>query len=441
MMDIALPKSLHAMSNRRFTIALLAILLIGLAMRIGWAVSRDGTSLDALPDQLEYLQAGDALRERGELAFVDPRFGSLVYAFRMPGYPMVVAAMDGNARWIRIAQSLIDTLTAVAAAMLAFRISNSCICGLLAALFVVLNPFLIYFSGLILTETISASLITWGVLLLFIGSPPTRAQSSWKACVIWWLGILLLVMSIYFRPSLIGLPVLLAVSSCALVEYHSPTTRRRIPVAFLAGVLTLAFLFPWALRNRAVTGEWIWTTTNSGFTWYDGYNPAATGQSDQRFTQAMPELRIMNESVRSSYLQSKARDWAIENPLRSIELAGIKLARTFSPIPLSDQFGSNKLHVAAAIVFSVPIFTLAVMGLWSSRVSRGTKLMLAMPVLYIAMVHTLTVGSLRYRVPIEPIIGVLAGMGAAALIRRESADGDDFGEVDEQDELRISNQT
>jgi len=31
-----------------------------------------------------------------------------------------------------------------------------------------------------------------------------------------------------------------------------------------------------------VLGRWIWTSTNAGFTAYDGFNPDATGASEVR---------------------------------------------------------------------------------------------------------------------------------------------------------------
>ena len=58
------------------------VVLTGLALRLGWALSRpvDDAALEALPDQREYLEAARSLRHGDGLAFVAPRFTDRVVA-------------------------------------------------------------------------------------------------------------------------------------------------------------------------------------------------------------------------------------------------------------------------------------------------------------------------------------------------------------------------
>lgn len=53
---------------------LLAVLLLGLVVRCGWALRQptDREALRALPDQVEYVALADRLLADGELWFVDP---------------------------------------------------------------------------------------------------------------------------------------------------------------------------------------------------------------------------------------------------------------------------------------------------------------------------------------------------------------------------------
>ena len=53
--------------------------------------------------------------------------------------------------------------------------------------------------------------------------------------------------------------------------------------------------------------------------------------------------------------------------------------------------------------------------LLSRQLTRRAKLMLLAPAAYFTIVHALSVGSLRYRVPVEPELAVIAGSGAAAI--------------------------
>ena len=54
--------------------------------------------------------------------------------------------------------------------------------------------------------------------------------------------------------------------------------------------LTLLVVGVWGVRNHAVLGRWVWLTTNGGVTKYDGFNPDATGASDQGFLRSL-EMR------------------------------------------------------------------------------------------------------------------------------------------------------
>jgi hypothetical protein len=181
--------------------ALAAILLLGLALRITWAIHQptDLVSLKSLPDQLEYLQLGDHLLHGQGLQFTDDRFGRQVWAYRTPGYPVFVALCGGRPMIIRIAQAILDTGTVLAIWILAGRWLSPRQC-LVAAGLVAANPLLIYFTGLILSETLFTAMLAWGmVLLTFAGAMPI-------------VGLLILAASILVRPSAIALPVFLAIA-------------------------------------------------------------------------------------------------------------------------------------------------------------------------------------------------------------------------------------
>jgi hypothetical protein len=261
-------------------------------------------------------------------------------------------------------------------------------------------------------------MLIWGMLLLV-----NRIRSAKLSALAWFVGAILLAVSVLVRPSAILLPLVIG-ASAAFVErdlrrpFH---WRWSPPVTTLMLLLTLAALLPWAWRNQRVMGRWIWTTTNSGFTLYDGFNPDATGASDQSFVRSMPQLRLMNETARSQYLANQAAQYIRENPLRCVELAAIKAARTLSPIPLSTEFGSNWRLVAVALVYMLPMDLLAIAGLWNGRIARSAKVFLLAPLLYFTVVHAATVGSLRYRMPADVPIAILAGLGIAGL-RRMSND-------------------
>lgn len=182
-------------------------------------------------------------------------------------------------------------------------------------------------------------------------------------------------------------------------------------------LLTLLALLPWTIRNHAVLNRWVPLDTNSGFTLYDGFNPRATGASDQTFVKQMPKLQSMDELRRSDYLASLAKRYIADHPARVISLAVAKLARTWSPITLSNEFGQLRYQLIAA-GFAIPFDLLIIAGLFRGELSRGAKAFLLTPAVYFSIVHALTVGSLRYRIPAEPPLAILAAVALFKVVEK-----------------------
>ena len=409
---------------RKIPLALWFILAAALALRVGWGVTRpvDDAAIDQLPDQREYLDTARTFLNGEGFSFADPRFGQRVYAHRTPGYPLLIAATGGSVRATRVVQAILDTSTVLAVFLLARRWLSPAAC-LVAAMLVAFNPFLVYFSALVLTETLFTSMLAWGMLLI------TSSRT-----LPWLVGGVLLASSTLVRPGALLLPVILAI----LGALATRTNRRpdpayqqrrgwlpRLPVGTSMLLLTILVLLPWAIRNQRVLGRWVWTSTNAGITRYDGFNPDATGASDQSFVAAMPHLRSMTETERNDYLAREASHFIRQRPLDSIKLAWAKVLRTWSPRPLSSEF-SRTLYVAVAMAYSIPLFALFVIGWLTSPMPATSKLFLAAPAAYLTFAAMLSVGSLRYRIPAEvPMAVVAASVFSRALPARDATDNSD----------------
>ena len=405
----------------RFRLTIL--LAAALAVRLAWAIAQPVTdgAIDRLPDQAEYLALGRNLLHGQGLKFFDPRFAEEVWAFRTPGYPLLVAACGGSVRTVRVAQAFLDTSTVLAIYLLARRWLRSG-ASLVAAGVVAVNPFLIYFTGLILTETLFTAMLAWGMVLL-LGRADTETNRStavgWGGTFLWLTGVLLLVLSILVRQSAIALPLVLVVVAALVNRRQGAPYHRRwpLPVGATVVLLTLLALLPWAWRNYRVLGRWVWTTTNGGITLYDGLNPDATGASDQSFVRSMPQLRAMGEVGRSEYLSDLATQFARQQKRRAVELAGLKAARTWSPVPLSQEYGDWKYR-AVGLLYTLPLYLAVLLGLLRGGGSGpalppAAKVFLLLPAIYFTAVHMISVGSLRYRVPSEPPMAVIAASVAA----------------------------
>ncbi len=399
------------------------ILLAGLAVRVGWGLRQpsDPAALSNLPDQSEYLELGQHLHDHQGLWFIDERFLAPVFAYRTPGYPALIALCQARPKIVRMVQRSLDATTVLAIYLLAKKLPPRIFppaessprmqwVPVIAALIVAVNPFLIFFTGLILSETLFTAMLAWGMCLLIISGGPWPVGRG--RLLAWLGGGLLLALSLLVRPGALLLPVFLAGAAAVVI----PSERPRLPLPVAATMLVLIgiVLFPWAARNRLQLKEWIWTTTNAGITRYDGFNPDATGASDQSFVKSMPFLQDTTEPARSRYFLEKADEWMRQNPWQAASLAVKKIGRTWSPIPLSDQYGSRRAYVLVGLCFSLPVDLLLIVGLKRITLSRASKMYLLIPAIYFTVAAGLSVGSLRYLLPAQPPMAILA---ASALSR------------------------
>lgn len=400
--------------QRSASIRLTIILLLGLAVRLGWALHQpsDDAAIDQLPDQREYLQLGSNFFSEGGLWMIDPRFRQAVYAYRTPGYPLLIACCGAKPIVVRIVQAFLDTSTILAIFLLARRWLSAG-GALLAAAITAINPYMIFFTGLILSEPLFTAMLCWGLTLLILSDGPWPDGSKLLA---WIGGAALLAFSAMVRPGALAMPVVLGVGA-ALANRNIVKANQKpwpLPVAATMLVITALVMFPWAARNRWTLGSWIWTSTNDGITRYDGFNPDATGASNQSFVDFMPWTRDMTEVARSRYFAQMADDWIENHPLDSLRLAAVKIGRTWSPMPLSREYGSKLLYNLVGLIFGVGLDLLVLAGLWQGILPGAAKRVLLLPAVYFTVAAMLSVGSLRYRIPAE---GPMAIIAASAVSR------------------------
>jgi hypothetical protein len=181
---------------------------------------------------------------------------------------------------------------------------------------------------------------------------------------------------------------------------------------------------PWWIHNYAVAGRFVPTSLQVGASLYDGLNPAATGASDMRFVpRFVQEQRTADaaddtplDGIFEDRLDRRMRDasisWALQNPKRVLELAGIKLARMWNLWPNAAEFRSSTLRLALAATYG-PVILLALVGAWRFA-RRGWPFVLCwLPAIYFTCLHVIFVSSIRYR---QPAMLPLIVLAAAAII-------------------------
>ena len=199
---------------------------------------------------------------------------------------------------------------------------------------------------------------------------------------------------------------------------------------FCLGIVMV--MSPWWVRNYMETNKFVPTTLQVGASLYDGWHPGASGSSDEgmgfvnafiveqraedkRTLLSGKKLESTLEWRVDQRLKNAAIEWALENSSDAMRLGLVKLGKTWSPLPVARELGSDAVRWMEAIGY-IAIMGFAAVGMWRCRFKKGAWLY-ALPCLYFALLHMFFIGSVRYRQPAVLAICVLGGGGCATVAR------------------------
>lgn len=427
------------------------VLLLALGLRIGAALSvhlyleSAGRDFLIAGDAAGYWELGQKLATGDDYSVHDPPRQAL----RMPGYPLFLAAAIRVGGEQLLPVRLLQACVGTAACWLVHLLGTMLIdqqTGLLAAFLAAVSPTFVGFSPLVLSETLFAATLLGSLILM------ARLSTSWPAlrgetahqfqdrsssfsrfALALGAGVAVGV-ACYVRPSWLLTAPLFCVIHVLMTWRGRQTSsadpanpsRGSVPslsnvpslraaslecIVLIAGVaLTLA---PWTIRNARVIGHAIPTTLWVGPSLYDGLNPEATGDSDMDFFEQDNLLATMTEYEMDREYRRRAWQFVRENPGRSIQLGFVKIARLWKPWPNAAQFRQWWLCLIVAAFF-IPTVVLATCEAVRRRFDVRCLLLTAGPVIYFTVIHSVFVGSLRYRLPAEYPLLILSAAGLIA---------------------------
>lgn len=385
------------------------VFVVALAARAVWGLARwsreDFPPPLAFPDEQQYwgmaesAWRGEGLRD--ELGF---RCG------RMPLYPGALAPFTALSNGVAVAQAMQWVLGAAGAAMLAAWAARwGKGVGLGAGLFAAVDPFLVFSSSLLLTETLFVTLLIGAWWALWTAGERSSGLRVWVVAGV------LAGLCVLIRESSIGVVVVGVLWTLVSRRARGSSV---VGAALVIGIV-VSMLLPWAVRNHHILGEWRWLTTRGGISLYDGVGPGADGSSDLGDVKQSSAVAGMTELQWDSYFRDQAWAAVRADPGRVMKLAGVKLARMWNPFPNVESYRSGAAGLVS-VAWAMPVFLLAIVGTWLLCVQAepgGPRLavFLLLPAFSLSCLHAVFVGSVRYRLPAMPFLEVLAALAMVRL--------------------------
>lgn len=349
--------------------------------------------------------------------------------FRAPLYPILLAPWttigpgnpSPNGVWLARCMGCCLGAGAVACVMIMTRMvwgpNVAIVAGFLASVY----PGAVAMSIFVLSEAIATPMFILScTCLLWALRHPQRAQVAYLAAGAA-LGLACLA-----RPSWSVWPIVALPFAFAVVKPTTFRDGRRFLVGWAVfATAVVAIMAPWWIRNYAITGKWVPTTLQVGASLYDGWHPGASGSSDENMDfvlpfiadqeaedemlakQGMPLESTLEWRV-DRRLRQAALAWAWENPSDVIRLSLVKCRKMWSPLPVAREV--QPLVRWSEGIGYVALMGGALVGAWRGRRERGAWLAW-MPCLYLAILHAVFIGSVRYRQPGVMLLSPLAAAG------------------------------
>ncbi len=98
-----------------------------------------------------------------------------------------------------------------------------------------------------------------------------------------------------------------------------------------------------------------------------------------------------------------------------LRLVWTKMRRTWSLVPNVSTYQSVGLKLIS-LGWTLGVYALALVGVWRLRQRVWVIVLLILPAAYITVLHSVFVGSVRYRLPAMPFLELLAAIGIVGLV-------------------------
>jgi 4-amino-4-deoxy-L-arabinose transferase-like glycosyltransferase len=355
------------------------------------------------PDQPDYDRlARGILDGRG---YVAP--SGLPTSERPPLYPYMLAGVyalfeDGPPA-VRVVQATVDAITCLLVYLLAARHFGVQVARI-AAVLALVSLSQMFATLYLMTESLSTFFMVATVFALDVALAGWRPMAFAAAGVLVGLGTLTKGTTLLMPPALL-IPIWVA------AQRNWRRTAGAGALLLAAFALTLA---PWTIRNYRVHGELVPLATQVGWVMYSSYVPSQ-GFGNYTIDDNVIASRALPEPEASRFLMRATGDHVRAHPGELPRLMVLRVLFFLGP------FDWGFLGADAVFNFTYALSALlAVYGLATMRWNDWRPILLVTPLCFMLVQALWIFSSQRMRMPLEPLLIVLAAAGIATAWHRAS---------------------
>lgn len=300
---------------------------------------------------------------------------------------------------IQIVQCFIDSITVFLVYLICKKVFISEGIGIISCTITALDPFLIYFTNEVLTETLSVFFV---VIISYLLILTINNQNNLLLNVLVGVFIGLSILTRGNFAGYLGFVFLCGVMYSILTKNFS-FVFKSLTVTFIMAILVVSL---WLYRNYRVYGE-IVLAYQRGVLW-QGLNPNFATENGNKIWDKLAEQEIqgMNIVEQDRYLWKKGWEYIKQNPKKFIYVYLKKILKFWRPIP---YYGYSRKEKIISFLFFTPILTLFFLGMFLTLKHAYKLWPLYCFILNFNFFTALMWVQLRYRVPIHPLLHIFAG--------------------------------
>jgi 4-amino-4-deoxy-L-arabinose transferase-like glycosyltransferase len=318
---------------------------------------------------------------------------------------------------------------------LAYRIGNTLFSksvGLVSAALTAVYVYFIYYDAALMTEPFFLTLVTGSLYLAIViaqNSTGTKEDNAVRSAI----GLSLLLGLILGSAVLLRQLILLFVPVMFLWLWwvrRKQNLKLTLASFFVVSLVIVLMILPFSIYNTSRFGHFVLLNSNSGYAFFWANHPIygthfqaiLSGTSYQSLIPV--ELSHLDEAALDQALLRRGLQFILDDPVRYILLSISRIPVFFMFWPSDDSGLISNLSRVASFGILLPFM---VYGLYRSaadkkmpiadRLASPSSLLVIFAFVY-TLIHLLSWALVRYRLPVDAVLVVFAGLGLVDLAQK-----------------------